>query len=148
MTWFKESKGYWCSQRSKFYESMSCLTSFKILFALIFLWLTIKELIIIAKKVNVDTYQASNDIFYEKLKPAAITLCPGNAYKKPEPFLSYEDFNNSIYHWDDIFHPSTLTALFNESMFKTQRTFSFYFGVCFTFQKLQEVSDSFLYVHL
>ena len=47
------------------------------------------------------------------------------------------------YNWEDIFHPKTLETLRNESLFKIKETYSSYYGLCFTLQKLtpEKVAD-------
>lgn len=102
------------------------------------------ELIAIARKsIGKESFRTVSELHFETLLPPSITLCTGPAWKKSGPFLSQKAFENSTYTWDEIFHPITLTALRNESLFKIQTQYASYYGLCFVIQKLnpEKVSD-------
>ena len=115
---------------------------YTILFACIVLC-TLELAAIIEKSIAKESLQKINDFTFEKLLPPSITLCPGSAWKKSGPFLSQEDFEKSTYSWEEIFHPLTLKAFRNESLFKIKTQYASYYGLCFVIQKLNEekVSD-------
>ena len=72
------------------------------------------------------------------------SLCPALAWKKPAPFInSFTEFQNATFSWEEIFHPETLKILRNKSRFHILETYSSYYGLCFTMQKLyqEKVSD-------
>ena len=113
-------------------QAPSILTIVKVLVAAIGLAASLKELIVIAKKLaSGDSFQAINQWSYEELMPPVITLCPSPAWKRPGPFLSDEEFLNSTYAWAEIFHPQTLTQLQNKTLFEIKHTYASYYGRVF-----------------
>ena len=111
---------------------------------LVFFFLSIYELIVIAiKALGHDSFQAINELKFEELVAPSITLCPGPAFKRAGPFLGEQEFTDNKYTWEEIFHPKTLATMKNESLFKIKETYASYYGVCFTMQKLtpEKVSD-------
>ena len=106
--------------------------------------LCLLELITIARKsIGKESFRTVSELHFDRLLPPSITLCPGPAWKKSGPFLSQKAFEESTYSWDEIFHPITLAALRNESLFKIQTQYASYYGLCFVIQKLnpEKVSD-------
>ena len=77
------------------------------------------------------------------MKPPVITLCPGPAWKASGPFKNSEEFKQKTYSWEEVFHPKTLKALQNQSLFTISQTYASYYGLCFTLEKLteEEVAD-------
>ena len=107
-------------------------------------FLCINELILVVTKVlHKDSFQKIDENVYDSLLSPSITLCPGPAWRLPGPFMNPEDFANSTYSWEEIFHPKTLAVLRNESQFTITETYASYYGLCFTMQKLapEKVSD-------
>ena len=106
--------------------------------------LCIWECVIVANKaISKDSFQIINELRFDKLIPPTITICPGEAWKVPGPFINDEQFMNSIYSPEEIFHPKTLRALRNESLFVFKQQYSSYYGMCFVLQKLtaEKISD-------
>ena len=98
---------------------------------------------VIIKGINQDSYQLINHLEFDYLKPPSITLCPGQAWKASGPFLNEYQFKNSTYSMEEIFHPLTLNALQNKSLFIVKEQYASYYGLCFTMEKLtpEHVSD-------
>ena len=120
------------------------MTIVKVVVTLVFFSLSIYELIIISiKAMGQDSFQAINELKFEKLLAPTITFCPGPAWKSAGPFLSEEMFLENKYTWEEIFHPKTLATLRNQSLYNIKDTYSSYYGGCFTIQKLtpEKVSD-------
>ena len=67
----------------------------------------------------------------------------GTAWKASGPFLNEEHFKKSTYSEEEIFHPKTLEALRNESLFIFKQQYASYYGLCFVMQKLtpEKISD-------
>ena len=105
--------------------------------------LCIYELIIVAQKTTRDSFQAINELRFEQLLAPSLTLCPGPAWKSSGPFLNEDQFKDSIYSAEEIFHPITLELLRNKSLFTFKEQYSSYYGLCFVIQKLtpEKVSD-------
>ena len=104
----------------------------------------IYELTMIAiKAIARESFQAINELKFERLPAPLITLCPGTAWKSAGPFLSKEEFPKNTYKWEDLFHPKTLEVLRNETLFKVKETYASYYGLCYTVRKLnpEKVSD-------
>ena len=115
---------------------------YTVLFVCIFLCI-LELAAILEKSIAKESFQKVNEFHFEKLLPPSITLCPGTAWKKSGPFLSQEDFQKSTYSWEEIFHPLTLKAFRNESLFKIKTQYASYYGLCFVIEKLkkEKVSD-------
>ena len=67
-----------------------------------------------------------------------MTFCPATAWKFSPPFLTEKDFQNSIYSWEEVFHPKTLEILRNGTIFSIKMTYAAYYGMCFTIEKLYD----------
>ena len=96
------------------------------------------------KTIQGDSFQSINELHFEELYAPVLTLCPAVAWKKPAPFInSFTEFQNATFSWEEIFHPETLKILRNKSRFHILETYSSYYGLCFTMQKLyqEKVSD-------
>ena len=70
-------------------------------------------------------------------------MCPGPAWKESGPFTDPDDFKAKTYSWEEVFHPKTLKALQNQSLFIINQTYASYYGLCFSLEKLteEEVAD-------
>ena len=89
------------------------------------------------KTIQGDSFQSINELHFEELYAPVLTLCPAVAWKKPAPFInSFTEFQNATFSWEEIFHPETLKILRNKSRFHILETYSSYYGLCFTMQKL------------
>ena len=111
---------------------------------LAFFGLVCYQMVTIAiKALRQDSFQAINELKFKELVPPSITLCPAPAWKSAGPFLSEEMFLENKYTWEEIFHPQTLSTLKNQSLFVIKETYAYYYGGCFTIQKLtpEKVSD-------
>ena len=95
------------------------------------------------KTIQGDSFQSINELHFEELYAPVLTLCPAQAWKKPAPFINATEFQNATFSWEEIFHPETLKNLRNKSRFHIIETYSSYYGLCFTMQKLykEKVSD-------
>ena len=95
------------------------------------------------KFVAKDSYQMINELHFETLLAPVITFCPAVAWKKPGPFRNAQDFKESTFTWEEIFHPETLKVLKNESLYNIKLQYASYYGLCFVMQKLtpEKVSD-------
>ena len=117
---------------------------FKLILLLLLLVLCSLELIQVFKKfIRQDSYQMINELHYETLLAPVITFCPATAWKKIGPFRNNQEFEESTYTWDEIFHPDTLAVLRNESLYNIKVQYASYYGLCFVLQKLtpEKVSD-------
>lgn len=120
---------------------LSILTYIVVLFCLV---LCIWEFTIIVKKaIAQESFQAINELQFDELLPPTITLCPGEAWKSSGPFLNDDHFKRSTFTAEEIFHPKTLEALRNESLFIFKEQYASYYGLCFVLQKLtpEKISD-------
>ena len=122
---------------------MSWLKVLKVAITSICILLCSKQFIWILNKINDESYQVVNEHKHDELLPPIITLCPGNAWKNPGPFLNESHFNDSIFSMEEIFHPKTIKILQNESLFNLKEQYSSYYGLCFVMQKLtpERISD-------
>ena len=127
-----------CNVKMKWFNILRYLVLF------ICLTLCIKEIIIVAfKAIAKESFQVINELKFEELLPPTITFCPGEAWKFSGPFLDEEHFKNSTFTAEEIFHPKTLNALRNESLFIFKEQYASYYGLCFVLQKLtpEKLSD-------
>ena len=61
---------------------------------------------------------------------------PGPAWKLSGPFLNEDHFKNSTYSLEEVFHPLTLKALRNDSLFILKEQYASYYGLCYVIQKI------------
>ena len=123
---------------------MKAVTILDYLFGVLFLGLAISEFgVILQKYISKDTFEAVNFSFYDKMLPPLITICPSLAWKSTNITFRNWNFSESIFTWEEIFHPKTLLSIRNESRFILSRAYTNYYGFCFTLQKLvpETVSD-------
>ena len=66
----------------------------------------------------------------------SIPYSPGPAWKSSGPFLNEDHFKNSTYSLEEVFHPLTLKALRNDSLFILKEQYASYYGLCFVIQKI------------
>ena len=123
---------------------MAWLTVLKVVVLTLCISACALEIYIVLKKVIAqETFQSINELSFDELLSPTLTLCPGPAWKAPGPFVNEEQFARSTYSKEEIFHPKTLEAFKNESLFIFKEQYASYYGLCFVIQKLtpEKVSD-------
>ena len=98
---------------------------------------------VMIKAIKRESFQAEQESKAQLLKPPIITLCPGDGWKSTGPFKNDDQFENSFFKAEEIFHPKTLEYLNNDQIIKFQEQYSSYYGVCFVIEKLtlEKISD-------
>lgn len=122
---------------------MDPLKIISFILTLILLGLFINEFITIMKKAVLYTFEALNVYNNEEMLAPTITLCPGPGWKSNGPFLNPDHLKRSAFSWEEVFHPLTLEALMNQSLFESRLTYTAYYGQCFTMTKLtpEKIAD-------
>ena len=82
---------------------MTPLKVLKIVITTVFVILFLYEVVrLIHRALRKDSIQSINELKFDILLPATITICPGLGFKKSGPFLSNEEFRNYTYYYRTV----------------------------------------------
>lgn len=97
----------------------------------------INELVKVGKKtIQRETFVAANDLALDKLLLPSITICPAPAWKKMGPFLTPHEMEESAFYAEEMFHPESLKAMKDETIFQFSPTNTIYYGRCHTIKNI------------